>query len=116
MSEADATAALNAAGFTVDNTRRDRSAVGTSPDTVVRTSPSAGEIVDPEDADVTLTLAGRVTVPDVVGMTAGQARDALDAVGLRANVRDDDAASVVTRQRPAAGDDARLDSTVRLTL
>lgn len=116
MSEADATAALNAAGFTVDNTRRDRSAVGTSPDTVVRTSPSAGEIVDPEDADVTLTLAGRVTVPDVVGMTAGQARDALDAVGLRANVHDDDAASVVTRQRPAAGDDARLDSTVRLTL
>ncbi|SMG09001.1 serine/threonine protein kinase [Corynebacterium pollutisoli] len=116
MSEADATAALNAAGFTVDNTRRDRSAVGTSPDTVVRTSPSAGEIVDPEDADVTLTLAGRVTVPDVVGMTAGQARDALDAVGLRANIRDDDATSVVTRQRPAAGDDARLDSTVRLTL
>lgn len=113
MSEAEATATLEAAGFTVDDTRRDRSAVGTSPDTVVRTSPSAGETIDPEDAEITLTLAGRVTVPNVVGMTTGQAADALEAVGLKARGGDD--GSVVTRQRPEAGDDARIDSTVRLT-
>ncbi|WP_460490722.1 Stk1 family PASTA domain-containing Ser/Thr kinase, partial [Corynebacterium nasicanis] len=71
MSEAEATASLQAAGFSVDDSRRDRNAVGARPDTVVRTSPAAGEIVDPEEASITLTLAGRVTVPDVVGMTGG---------------------------------------------
>ena len=116
MSEADATATLTAAGFEVDDSRRDRSAVGARPDTVVRTSPAAGEIVDPEDAEITLTLAGRVVVPDVVGMTVAQARQALEAVGLETNARERDDDRLVTRQRPEAGDDARLDSTVRLTL
>ena len=115
MSESEATAALNAAGFTVEDTRRDRNAVGATQDTVVRTSPSAGETVDPEDPGVALTLAGRVTVPDVVGMNAQQARQTLEAAGLTASYRGDDNA-IVTRQRPEAGDDARLDSTVRLTL
>ncbi|MDO5668809.1 MAG: Stk1 family PASTA domain-containing Ser/Thr kinase [Corynebacterium sp.] len=113
MTEEQATATLTDAGFTVDDTRRDRSAVGASPYTVVRTSPSAGETIDPEDAEITLTLAGRVTIPSVVGMTTEQASEALEAVGLKARGGTDGA--VVTRQRPEAGDDARIDSTVRLT-
>ncbi len=116
LSEAEATAAFQAAGFTVEDTRRDRSAVGTSPDTVVRTIPAAGETIDPADAGVTLTLAGRIVVPDVVGMTVSQARNTLEAVGLETNARDRDNNRVVTRQRPEAGTDARLESTVRLTL
>ncbi|MFC6145527.1 Stk1 family PASTA domain-containing Ser/Thr kinase [Corynebacterium nasicanis] len=115
MSEAEATASLQAAGFSVDDSRRDRNAVGARPDTVVRTSPAAGEIVDPEEASITLTLAGRVTVPDVVGMTGGQARAALEAAGLSTSAREREDARPVTRQRPEAGTDARLDSTVRLT-
>jgi len=116
MSEADATATLQAAGFSVEDTRRDRSAVGATPDTVVRTSPAAGETVAPDEAEVTLTLAGRVMVPDVVGMTVAQARATLEAVGLDTTARERDNDRMVTRQRPEAGTDARLDSTVRLTL
>jgi eukaryotic-like serine/threonine-protein kinase len=116
LDEATATATLEAAGFTVDDVRRDRSATGTGPDTAVGTSPAAGELIDPEDAELTLTLAGRVTVPDVVGMTVGQARGIMAGVGLDINSRERDDARVITRQRPAAGEDARLDSTVRLTL
>lgn len=116
MSEAEATATLQAAGFSVEDSRRDRSAVGATPDTVVRTSPAAGETVDPAHAEVVLTLAGRIIVPDVVGMTVAQARATLEAVGLETNARERDDARVVTRQRPEAGTDARLESTVRLTL
>ena len=116
MDEAAAKAALEAAGFTVSDSRRDIGATGTNAGTVVGTSPEAGDFVDPADAEVTLTLAGRVTVPDVVGMTAGQARTVLEGVGLESGARERDDDRVVTRQRPSAGDDARVDSSVRLTL
>ncbi|RSZ62717.1 Stk1 family PASTA domain-containing Ser/Thr kinase [Corynebacterium hylobatis] len=116
MDQATATATLEAAGFTVDDVRRDRSATGAGPDTAVGTSPAAGELIDPADAEITLELAGRVTVPDVVGMTVGQARQLLAGVGLDINSRERDDARPITRQRPAAGEDARIDSTVRLTL
>lgn len=116
MDEAGAKAALEAAGFTVSDSRRDNDATGAGPDAVVGTRPEAGELIDPEDAEITLTLAGRVKVPDVVGMTAGQARGVLEAAGLESNARERDDDRVITRQRPSAGDEAKIDSTVRLTL
>ena len=116
MDEATATATLEAAGFTVDDVSRDRSATGAGPDTAVGSSPEAGELIDPADAGITLELAGRVTVPDVVGMTVGQARQLMAGVGLDINSRERDDDRTITRQRPAAGEDARIDSTVRLTL
>ncbi|QGU05020.1 Stk1 family PASTA domain-containing Ser/Thr kinase [Corynebacterium comes] len=116
MDEATATATLEAAGFSVSDTRRDNGTTGASGSTVVGTSPAAGELIDPEDAEITLTLPGRVTVPDVVGMTVGQARGLLEGVGLDTNARERDDTRVISRQRPSAGDVARVDSTVRLTL
>lgn len=107
---------LEAAGFTVGDTDRDNSETAASASTVVETSPAAGTSTDPEDATVDIVLPGKVTVPDVEGMTVAQARETLKGVGLKINARERDDARLITRQRPSAGDDARVDSTVRVTL
>lgn len=111
-----ATAALEQAGFSVDRTRRNNSEVRSSPSTVIGTSPTAGTMVRPDDTSIDLVLPGRVTVPDVTGSTVREARAALANAGFEVNASERDDARVVTRQRPAAGDDARVESTVRLTL
>lgn len=116
MDLAAAIGALESAGFTVEDTERDRSETGASADTIISVTPKPGTLSDPEDASVTLGLPGRVTVPSVEGMTVAQARTAMEEVGLKINADKDDDDRVVTRQRPSAGDDQRVDSTVRLTL
>ncbi|WP_290216701.1 Stk1 family PASTA domain-containing Ser/Thr kinase [Corynebacterium atrinae] len=110
-----ATAALEQAGFSVDGTRRTNSEVRSSPSAVIGTSPAAGTTVKPDDATIDIILPGRVTVPDVTGQTVRDARAILLASGLKVNATERDDARVVSRQRPAAGDDARVDSTVRVT-
>lgn len=107
---------LEAAGFTVGDTDRDNSETAASATTVVETSPAAGTSTDPEHATVDIVLPGRVTVPEVEGMTVAQARETLEGVGLKINARERDDSRLITRQRPSAGDDARVDSTVRVTL
>lgn len=74
---------------------------------VVTQRPTAGEEVD-QGTSVDVVVAGKaeVTVPDVVGMTAEEAADALGAAGLEAKsieVEHDAEAGTVVDQAPEAG-------------
>lgn len=107
MSLEDAEQALEDAGIPAD-TDRDNDEQGARADEVVGVSPEPGTLLNPEDdPEVTITLPGEITTPDVVGMTVEDARQRLEDVGLRIDKssRDDD--EVITEQDPAAGEAAR---------
>jgi beta-lactam-binding protein with PASTA domain/tRNA A-37 threonylcarbamoyl transferase component Bud32 len=82
MTYDDAKAELEGLGLTVER-QVDENGDGRH-DEVLEADPEVGDEVEPGEA-VTLTVApGRaVTVPDLQGMTLSEARDALDAEGLK---------------------------------
>ena len=83
LPEPDAVAALEAAGLVVTDTEsraNDDIAAGDA----LRTEPEAGTEVDPGSGVTLIIAAGPapVSVPDLVGLARGEARDALEAAGL----------------------------------
>lgn len=119
-----ARAALEEAGLIVSVTSRRSSS--TPPDTVVETSPAAGEVVD-LDSTVTVVVARRVetatvVVPALTGETEANARALLTAAGLSASTTlvptpaGEAAAGTVISSSPAGGSDVEAGSTVRLTV
>lgn len=103
MDRDEAKQTLKDAGFTVKESRED-SLAGTSEDSVVTVSPEPGTLVDPaENTKVTITLPGKITVPDVTGMTVKDARTKLSDIGLKISASSRDNAKTITSQSPAAG-------------
>jgi eukaryotic-like serine/threonine-protein kinase len=109
---------LSASGFSVE-TRNvpDLRAEGR----VVGTEPEPGTSLQMPASVRLLVSSGppRVEVPLVVGMTAGEARDALSAAGLRTgdvqlDLRTDVRDGLVLAQVPVRGDSVRAGSEVRL--
>ena len=88
--------------------------------TVVGSDPSQGTLVD-VGSDVTLQVSnGEVEVPSVIGDTEAEARAKLGAAGFNVTVvyeqTDTEDPGIVLEQAPAAGDTARLATTVLLTV
>ena len=100
------------AGLTVE-VKRDDSRTADSADEVLAVSPAAGELVDPADPRVTVTLPGKVKVPRVVGKKAADARETIEEAGLKPSPATGDGR--VYRQSPRAGGTASPDDTVKLS-
>ena len=113
--------ALREAGLSVGMVSTANSA--TVPENVVMsTDPAGGTSLD-KDSPVQLQVSsGRVTVPDVVGMSRAEAESALRADNVRLNfniaVRDsrDEATDTVLEQSAPAGSSVAQGSTVTLTI
>ncbi|MGH3916563.1 MAG: Stk1 family PASTA domain-containing Ser/Thr kinase [Pseudonocardiaceae bacterium] len=84
--------------------------------TVLSVRPEAGSLVDPADNAVTVQVATRVVVPDVVGLPLDQARRALTEAGLDSDVNQffGNGSSRVVAQSPRAGRDVRPGTSIRL--
>ncbi len=111
---------LETAGFRTRVRRQDSEEVDEG--TVIETSPPGGTIA-PRDQVVTVTVstgAAQVDVPDVTGQPIDAARAALDELGLRVKVQEQESADrepgTVLAQSPRAGSTARVNDTVTLTV
>ena len=117
LSETEARDRLVEAGFQVE-TREVFSE--REPGTVVSQEPSAGADAD-DGATVTIEVSkgtGLVDVPNVVGLSRGEAEDELSSAGLEANVVEvpsADPEGTVVAQNPTGGQ-AREGSSVRLNV
>ena len=108
--EAEATAALEAAGFTV-GTIEQQASDSVEEGKVISTNPKANTKADP-GTKVTLVIssgAEKVEVPDLTDMTASEARAALQKLGLTyeagtAKYSDDIEENHVAEQSPKAGE------------
>lgn len=105
MHRDEAEQAVEDAGFDVDVTRSDDH-TGAAADTVVDLSPAAGTHIDPSEAgdtEVELILPGRITVPDVTGLSLSEAEQRVEDAGLRFSQRGR-GDGPVTSQEPSAGE------------
>ena len=117
----EAEAALRNAGFEVETSEREDQ--DADPGTVLSQDPGAGQQAA-RGSTVGIVLATappEVDVPDVTGLTEGEARDALDDAGLDVQtqtdtVTDEAQDGVVLRQSPDGGDSAREGATVTIIL
>jgi serine/threonine-protein kinase len=107
---------LVGAGLKVNTT--DDTTSTKDPDTVTGQNPSAGSQVKP-GSTVTLKVAKAVEVPDVTDLKQADAEKQLRDAGFQVKVRTQDTADqsqdgVVLDQAPAAGEQRKRGSTVRL--
>jgi serine/threonine-protein kinase len=121
-SQADATAALSAAGLKLGTVTQQASAEQT-PGTVLSQSPAAGTKVKAGEAvNLVVAQAPRETaVPGVVGQNETQAAGALGAAGFKPKavshaVSEPSQVGIVLKQSPAAGQRARKGATVTITV
>jgi len=117
----NARTALREAGLSVGMVSTVNSA--TVPENVVlSTDPAGGTSVEKDSAVQLQVSTGRVTVPDVVGMSRVEAQDALRADDVRLNyniaVRDseDETTGTVLEQSAPAGSSVAQGSTITLTI
>ncbi|WIM66986.1 Stk1 family PASTA domain-containing Ser/Thr kinase [Corynebacterium breve] len=110
----DATEALDAAGITLDNTQRDKEAVGENGNVIVSSDPVPWTNLKPEEAEASLVLPGKVTVPDVTGMTVADARELLEDIGLKINRGSRYDKQTITAQKTAAGSPLTVGQTVKV--
>ena len=118
LSEADATAAIEAAGLEVGEVERRTNA--TIPEgAAVRTDPEAGSEVDAGSSVLLVVSRGpkQVAVPDITGLTATEAVNELEGAELTAGsasqaFSDTVAAGAVIRSDPAAGVTVDVGTTV----
>lgn len=114
-SQSEAAKILKDAGFDVKTTR-DSSRTASDKDKVLSISPSAGTSTDPgEETTVTLTLPGKVSVPDLSGMTVSEASHRLSDIGLRASAPAFKGNQTVKSQDPKAGSEVSIGTTVKIT-
>jgi beta-lactam-binding protein with PASTA domain len=105
LSRKEASRVLVAAGFAPEST----AATGRVVDQV----PEA-QALAPRGSPVMLTLEPGVTVPNVVGLTVDEARQAIEQAGLVLSTPRN--AGLVTHQRPVAGSPARPGKVVRVAV
>ncbi|MET0237697.1 MAG: PASTA domain-containing protein [Kibdelosporangium sp.] len=111
--EAEARDLVREAGWEIETVRQqfDQNIDGGK---VIASSPGAGQIS--EDKKVTLVVSNAVTVPDLKNKRLGEAKDALDKLGLNLDVAfgGRDGRSRVFAQGPNAGSRVQKGSTVRV--
>jgi serine/threonine-protein kinase len=117
--ETDAAASLRERGLSPFLRERDSSE---PVDTVLEQSPEAGQLVD-EGSTVTLYVSnGKLEeVPDVVGLSQGEAEGELRSAGFRASVRtqevdEPDRDGTVVSQTPSGGRERTRGATVTITV
>lgn len=118
LGESEARQALADQGLQVTVAEEETDAA--EPGTVLRQGPAGGVTVEP-GSTVTIVVARAipaVAVPDVIGLSADEARSELEAAGLEPRestqaVRDEVEDGIVVDQRPAPGSDAREGGPVR---
>lgn len=81
-SESEAKRILADAGVRVSETTRSTTESAKNIDDVVGTTPDAGTLIDSSQTEVTIVLAGKVDVPNVVGKRFSEARDILREAGF----------------------------------
>jgi eukaryotic-like serine/threonine-protein kinase len=81
---------------------------------VIRTDPEAGTKLDGDDRKVTVTLSSAVTVPDVRDKNAREAKEQLEALGLKVEVQSFGGGRRVFQQSPGANSRVEAGSTVTL--
>ncbi|MHA2789373.1 protein kinase domain-containing protein [Corynebacterium sp. S7] len=110
----DASDALKEAGLSVGKATRDEAVVSDNANRVIKTDPAAWTNLEPGKADVRLVLPGRVTVPNLEGMSVKDARDQLESIGLKLNKssRYDD--EKITSQTTKAGDAVSAGTTIKV--
>lgn len=92
------------AGVTVSGTTRSLTESGSSKDDVVGTSPEADTLIDSATTSVTLILAGKVSVPNMLGKKLSVARETLTEAGFKVEVTGDTSGSPrVITQSPMYG-------------
>ncbi|MBW7885117.1 MAG: PASTA domain-containing protein [Caldilineaceae bacterium] len=120
QSEADATSALQEAGFAVTATQQHSSSVAQG--NVISASPAPGTSVEKGSTVEIVVSAGpeMVTVPNVVNQTQAQAAAALQQAGLAATASQQSSTSVaqgnVISSSPAAGARVEKGSTVQIVV
>ncbi|MFD3509402.1 Stk1 family PASTA domain-containing Ser/Thr kinase [Nocardia sp. NPDC058666] len=111
----EAAKALTTAGLTVRETRVqfDKSVEG---DKAIATDPAVGTTLQSGDT-VTLIVSNAVKVPNVMGQSVGNARDKLQQLGLRVEVKSltDSDSSLVIGQVPGINTNVEAGSVVSLT-
>lgn len=119
---AQATVSLRAAGFRMSQAPEQRHDAAVQAGCVITQTPTAGE-KRPFRSEVTLVVSlGARVVPDLAGQEAGQARAAIEKLGLTCEVKEPGEyhATIprdhVIRQSPAPGVDASNGGTVSLTV
>ena len=120
-SEADATAALQTAGFTVGQTQRQDSDQPAG--TVTGTDPTVGSLIDRGSSVSLIVSKGPQTapVPDVSGFPPGEAAKILRNSGFkvqvdRLDVTDQTQDGIVVDQTPLGGEQTPLDTVVTITV
>jgi eukaryotic-like serine/threonine-protein kinase len=117
----DAESALRNAGFQVDASQREND--DADPGSVLSQDPAGGSQAT-KGSTVKIVVAKpppQVEVPDVTGLTEGQARNSLQDAGLRVRTRTDtvsaeDQDGVVLSQQPNAGNNVGEGDTVTLVI
>ena len=122
QSESYAREMISAAGLEPEEQTRTRNSPDVPADMVVATDPEGGEEVA-RDSSVGIVLStGRVTVPDVTGMTQEEASDRLAAddtqleTAVAQTETTDQPAGTVVRQSVDGGDDVSQGSTITITV
>ncbi|PFG28386.1 Stk1 family PASTA domain-containing Ser/Thr kinase [Corynebacterium renale] len=114
LSQEKAQQKLADAGLTIAETSRGERTADTA-DTVTAVSPKAGTLVDPAEPSVTVELAGRVSVPSLVGKKVGEAQRIASDAGLRLSVSDNgDSDSRIISQSPRRNKEATPNATIEV--
>jgi eukaryotic-like serine/threonine-protein kinase len=118
--EATARGTLQQAGFTNVQTRQEASDSVPS-GTVIRTEPAANSAAKPSDPITLVVSSGaqKVTVPRVEGLNEQNARSAIEGVGLKVHVQDQQVTNanqdgIVLTQSPSAQSSAEAGDTVTI--
>lgn len=113
----EAEAALEGEGLEVE--REDRPS-DEARGTVINTNPVAGQRVDAGTTVTVIVSEGEVTVPNVVGMSEDEARNALEDLDLEVSVTEDPAATApegqVTAQSTPAGQSVPPGTQIEITV
>lgn len=113
LSLSEAEELLADADLSLGEQSRDADAVAETADTITTVTPAAGELVDPANPVVSVTLPGQVEVPGVLGRRVDDARDLLEAAGLTVETDDSDGARVYW-QSPRSGEETEPGDVIEL--
>lgn len=104
---------LRQAGLSIKASNTDSDETAEHADEIIAVSPAKGKYVDPANPSVSITLPGKVKVPNVRGKKVEDARKILEEAGFKTSTKDDDDQRVY-KQSPAAKKTAAPGATITL--
>lgn len=114
LSRDEAVQELSEAGLSIGSENRDPDEVADAADEIIAVEPQAGELIDPANPVVSVTLPGEVEVPGVLGRRVSDARQMLEDAGLSVQT-DDSGDARVYRQSPGSGDEVPPGTEIELS-